>query len=179
LRLKGFDKIESGTKPAGVRPARGGFGIRNALKTDLALLLIRLPVGAVFFAHGAQKAFGWFGGQGLQKTVEMMSKTYPVIVPYLVSLGEVAAGLGLILGFLTRVAAAGMFIEMAGAVLLVHWKAGFFAQNQGFEFPLTLCLVSLAIVVLGPGSFSFDAARARNRSRANEVSRRAPVVEGS
>src|SRR5262249_2656530 len=140
---------------------------------------MRFPVGAVFFAHGAQKAFGWFGGQGLQKTGEMMSKTYPVVVPYLVSLGEVAAGLGLILGFLTRVAAAGTFIEMLGAITLVYWKSGFFSENRGFEFPLTLCLVSLAIVLLGPGSFSFDAARARNRSRASEVSRRAPVVEGS
>ena len=152
--------------------------MRN-VKSDLALLLIRLALGVVFFAHGAQKAFGWFGGHGLQQTVEMMSKSYPLIVPYLVSFGEVAAGIGLLLGLLTRIAAAGMFIEMAGAVTLVHWKSGFFSENHGFEFPLTLCLVSLAMVLLGPGAFSFDAARARNRSRASEVSRRAPVVEGS
>jgi len=151
--------------------------MRNGAKSDLALLLMRLAVGAVFFAHGAQKAFGWFGGPGLQKTVEMMSKTYPVIVPYLVAFGEFAAGLGLILGLLTRIAAAGMFLEMAGAVFLVHWKSGFFSQNHGFEFPLTLCLVSLAIVLLGPGAYSLDAAFQRERSRADVVSRRAPAME--
>jgi putative oxidoreductase len=151
--------------------------MRNGPKTDLALLLMRLPVGAVFFAHGAQKALGWFGGPGLQKTVDMMSKSYPPIVAYLVSFGELAAGLGLIVGLLTRIAAAGMFIEMLGAVLLVHWKGGFFSENKGFEFPLTLCLVSLAIVLLGPGAFSLDAAFKKDRNRSVEVSRRVPAAE--
>jgi putative oxidoreductase len=151
--------------------------MRNGPKTDLALLLMRLPVGAVFFAHGAQKVFGWFGGPGLQKTVEMMSQAYPPIVAYLVSFGELTAGLGLIVGFLARIAAAGMFIEMLGAVLLVHWKGGFFSQNKGYEFPLTLCLVSLAIVLLGPGAFSLDAAFRRDRTRVGEVSRRVPAAE--
>jgi putative oxidoreductase len=151
--------------------------MKNSTKHDAALLFMRLPVGAVFFAHGAQKAFGWFGGPGFQNVVEMMSKTYPPIVAYLVSFGEVAAGLGLIFGFLTRIAAAGMFIEMLGAVTLVHWKAGFFSQNKGFEFPLTLCLVSLAILLLGPGAFSLDAKFKRDRNRALEVSRRAPTAE--
>ena len=127
-------------------------------KTDAGLLLIRLAPGIVFFVHGAQKVFGWFGGHGLAVTVEGMSKAgMPSIVAYLVSFGELLAGLGLIVGLLTRIAAAGMFIEMLGAVLIVHMKYGFFAEHRGFEYPLTLCLVCLGVVLAGPGAYSLDA----------------------
>ncbi len=127
----------------------------NSRNTDTALLLIRLVVGVVFFAHGAQKVLGVFGGYGLQGTVAAMTKSgMPVIVPYLVSFGELLGGLGLIFGVLTRIAAAGMFIEMLGAVLLVHWKNGFFADKMGFEYPLTLCIVCLGILLAGPGKFA-------------------------
>ncbi len=127
----------------------------NSRNTDTALLLIRLVVGVVFFAHGAQKVLGVFGGYGLQGTVAAMTKAgMPVIVPYLVSFGELLGGLGLIFGVLTRIAAAGMFIEMLGAVLLVHWKNGFFADKMGFEYPLTLCIVCLGILLAGPGKFA-------------------------
>jgi putative oxidoreductase len=123
--------------------------------TDTALLLLRLVVGVVFFAHGAQKVLGLFGGHGLQGTVAAMTKMgFPVIVPYLVSFGELLAGLGLIFGILSRIAAAGMFLEMLGAVLLVHWKNGFFGDKMGFEYPLTLCIVCLAILIAGPGRFA-------------------------
>jgi putative oxidoreductase len=134
----------------------------NSKKTDIALLLIRIATGIVFFAHGGQKVFGWFGGQGLQATVDSFTKSgMPEAIAYLVSFGELAAGLGLIFGFLTRIAAAGMFIEMLGAVLLVHWKGGFFADKQGFEYPLTLCMVCLAILITGAGAYSLDAAMKR------------------
>jgi putative oxidoreductase len=131
----------------------------NSTKRDTALFLIRVAAGIVFFAHGAQKLFGWFGGYGLSATVGAMTKNgLPPVVPYLVSFGETAAGLGLILGLLTRIAAGGMFIEMLGAVLIVHWRNGFFAENKGFEFPLTLCLVCLAVTITGAGAYSIDAA---------------------
>ena len=134
----------------------------NPRKMDLALLLIRVVVGVVFFAHGSQKVFGWFGGYGLRGTVEGMTKMgLPIAVPYLVAFGEFTAGLGLIFGFLSRIAAAGMFIEMLGAVLLVHWKAGFFADHKGFEYPLTLCIVSLGIAITGAGAYSIDASMRR------------------
>jgi len=127
----------------------------NSRNTDIALLLIRLIVGVVFFAHGAQKVLGLFGGHGLQATVAAMTKNgFPIVVPYLVSFGELLAGLGLIFGFLSRIAAAGMFIEMLGAVLVVHWKNGFFNDKMGIEFPLTLCIVCLGILIAGPGRFA-------------------------
>jgi putative oxidoreductase len=127
-------------------------------KVNLALLFTRIAVGIVFFAHGGQKVFGWFGGRGLAATVDGMTKAgMPAVIPYLVAFGELAAGLGLIVGLLTRIAAGGMFIEMLGAVLLVHLKAGFFAENKGFEYPLTLCLVCLALILTGAGAYSLDA----------------------
>jgi putative oxidoreductase len=130
---------------------------------DLALLFARIAVGIVFFAHGSQKVFGWFGGKGLAATVDGMTKMgMPTVVPYLVAFGELAAGLGLIVGLLTRIAAGGMFIEMLGAVLIVHWKGGFFADNKGFEYPLTLCLVCLALMLTGAGAYSLDAVLRRN-----------------
>jgi len=131
----------------------------DSRKSDVALFLLRAVVGAVFFAHGAQKVLGWFGGSGLPGTVDAMTKNgMPVLVPYLVAFGELLAGLGLIFGVLTRIAAAGMFIEMLGAVLIVHAKNGFFSDKHGFEFPLTLCIASLAILIQGAGAYSFDAA---------------------
>jgi putative oxidoreductase len=137
----------------------------NTRRTDVALLLVRVILGVVFFAHGSQKLFGWFGGHGLQATVAGMGKMgMPTVVPYLVSYGEVAAGLGLIVGLFSRIAAAGMFVEMLGAVLIVHGKNGFFAENHGFEYPLVLCVGSLAIALLGGGAYSLDAAFKRKRS---------------
>jgi putative oxidoreductase len=127
----------------------------NSRNTDIALLLVRLVVGVVFFAHGAQKVLGLFGGHGLQGTVAAMAKNgWPIVVPYLVSFGELFAGLGLFFGILSRIAAARMFIEMLGAVALVHWKNGLFNDKMGFEFPLTLCIVSLGILIAGPGRYA-------------------------
>lgn len=146
----------------------------NSSRWDFAVLLARVAVGIVFFAHGAQKVFGWFGGYGLQPTVDAMTKSgMPTIVPYLVSFGELAAGLGLILGFLTRIAAGGMFVEMLGAVVFVHWKNGFFADKHGFEYPLTLCLISLAVVLTGAGAYSLDAVLSREHMKPAPALKRA------
>jgi len=140
----------------------------DSRKTDTALLLIRLILGLVFLAHGAQKVFGLFGGHGLQATVQFMTKSgMPVIVPYLVSFGELAAGIGFIFGFLTRIAAAGMFLEMLGGVFLIHWKNGFFMnwegnqKGEGFEYTLTLCVICLALLISGAGAYSIDASMRR------------------
>jgi putative oxidoreductase len=148
-------------------------------RIDLALLFTRIAVGIVFFAHGAQKVFGWFGGKGLAATVDGMTKAgMPAVVPYLVAFGELAAGLGLIVGLLTRIAAGGMFIEMLGAVLLVHLKGGFFAENKGFEYPLTLCLVCLVLMLTGAGAYSLDAVLRRNPLPVNRPSSGLPRGRG-
>lgn len=144
----------------------------NRRSTDLALLLVRLILAVVFFAHGAQKVFGWFGGHGLRATVEYMtSQGMPAAIPYLVSFGELAAALGFVVGLLTRIAAAGMLIEMLGAVFLIHWKNGFFMnwegklKGEGFEYPLTLAIVLLALAIAGAGAYSIDFSFRRGRLR--------------
>jgi putative oxidoreductase len=123
------------------------------LTVDLSLLAVRVIVGVIFAAHGAQKMFGWFGGMGLTKTVEMMGGGP---LPYLVSIGECFGGVGLIFGFLTRFSAAANIVIMIGAIAMVHGKNGFFLQNQGFEYNLALIGLLLPIFICGPGRFSIS-----------------------
>lgn len=122
-----------------------------------ALSIVRLVLGIIFFMHGGQKVMGWFGGPGLAGIVDMMTqKGMPSIVAYLVSFGELLGGLGLIAGCLSRLAALGILIIMLGAIFLVHLKSGFFAQNGGFEYPLALASMALAIVLGGGGCMAMD-----------------------
>lgn len=141
-------------------------------ETDFALLLIRLGVALVFFAHGAQKVFGRFGGPGLSGFVGYMkSQGMPVAIPYLVAFGELLGAIALVFGFLTRLAAAGLLLEMLGAILVIHRKFGFFMnwsgnlKGEGFEYSLTLAIVLLSLLVAGAGDYSLDASVFRTRWR--------------
>jgi putative oxidoreductase len=121
-----------------------------------ALSIVRLVLGIIFFMHGSQKVMGWFGGPGLSGIVQMMTGMgMPAIVAYLVAFGEFLGGIGLIVGCLSRFAAAGIFIIMVGAIVTVHWKNGFFAP-QGFEYPLALAAMALSIVIGGGGCVAID-----------------------
>ena len=117
---------------------------------DISLLLMRVIVGAIFAAHGAQKLFGAWEGAGLAKTVEQMGSP----LGYLVTIGEFFGGLGLVVGFLTRFSAASLIVIMIGAIATVHGKNGFFLQNQGFEYNLALIGLLLPILICGPGRYS-------------------------
>lgn len=116
---------------------------------DVSLLFVRVIVGVIFAAHGAQKLFGAFGGMGLAETVKMMGP-----LGYLVTIGEFFGGLGLVFGFLTRFSAAANIVIMIGAIVMVHGRNGFFLQNQGFEYNLALIGLLLPILLVGPGRFS-------------------------
>jgi putative oxidoreductase len=118
---------------------------------DTSLLLVRVIVGVIFAAHGAQKLFGAWGGPGLAKSIEML-QVGPV--GYLVVIGEFFGGLGLILGFLTRFSAASLIVIMIGAIAMVHGQHGFFLQNQGFEYNLALIGLLVPPLLCGPGQFS-------------------------
>jgi putative oxidoreductase len=117
---------------------------------DMSLLLLRVIVGVIFAAHGAQKLFGAWGGKGLTATVEQMGSP----LGYLVTIGEFFGGLGLVFGFLTRFSAASLIVIMIGAIATVHGKNGFFLQNQGFEYNLALIGLLLPILIAGPGRYS-------------------------
>jgi putative oxidoreductase len=113
---------------------------------DVSLLILRVVVGVIFAAHGAQKLFGVFGGMGLAETVKMMGP-----LGYLVTIGEFFGGLGLIVGFLTRFSAASLIVIMLGAIAIVHGKNGFFLDKGGFEYNLALIGLLLPILIVGPG----------------------------
>lgn len=116
---------------------------------EVSLLIIRVIVGMIFAAHGAQKLFGVFGGPGLSKIVEMMGP-----IAYLVAIGECFGGLGLIVGFLSRFSAAANIVIMIGAIKMVHGQHGFFLQNSGYEYNLALIGLLAPVLLAGPGRFA-------------------------
>jgi putative oxidoreductase len=122
---------------------------------DVALLLARVIVGAVFMAHGAQKLFGAFGGPGLSAFVGMMGP-----IGYLVAIGEFFGGLGIVVGFLSRFSAASIIVIMLGAIAMVHGKVGFFMNwmgnqgGEGFEYHLLAIGILLVVLIAGPGRYA-------------------------
>ena len=122
------------------------------------LLLLRVVIGGTMFSHGAQKLFGWFGGPGLRGTAgffESLGWRMPLALAFLAGLAE-TSGLAFALGLLTPLAALGIAVVMVNAILVVHWRNGFFNGNGGIEFPLALATVAVAVAATGPGRFSID-----------------------
>ena len=125
---------------------------------DLGLLLIRIMLGVVFMFHGGQKLFGWFDGPGMEGYIKMIEGMEQVPMPkvsaYLSACTEFIGGLLLLVGFLTRLVAIPLVINMLAAVYLVHRTA--FSGPSGMEFPLTLAVVTAGIALTGAGCFSID-----------------------
>ncbi len=117
-----------------------------AMRIDTALVIVRLVLGVIFIAHGSQKLFGAFSGPGLSTWIGMVGH-----VGYLVAIGEFFGGIGIIAGFLSRFSSAAIIMIMMGAIVWVHAKNGFFAGDNGFEYPLALIGLAVPILVLGPG----------------------------
>ena len=137
----------------------------DRLRTGLAIL--RIVIGIVFAAHGAQKLFV-FGLAGVTAGFAQMGIPLPGISAPLVALVEFLGGIALIIGLLTRLAAVGLAIDMLGAIMLVHLKGGFFMPS-GVEFALTLLAACIAIAVGGPGAFAVDDEIAKRRGAAVRV----------
>ena len=134
-----------------------------ATSNDVALTTLRVVLGVVFFAHGAQKMLGWFGGYGFQGTMGFFEHMgMPAPVAFLIICTEFFGGLGLIVGLLSRIAALGIGVEMIGAIFLVHLPNGFFMnwfgtqKGEGFEYHLLVTAVAAALLLRGSGAFSLD-----------------------
>ena len=132
-------------------------------RLDLALVILRLAVGAVFIAHGGQKLFV-YGLDGVTGAFAQMGVPLPGLVGPAVALLEFFGGIALVVGLLTRVAALGLAATMVGAIALVHAPAGFFLPN-GAEFALSLLAATVTLALAGAGGFAVDAALASRRAR--------------
>ena len=139
-----------------------------ATDDDIATAVLRLVLGVVFFAHGAQKMLGWFGGYGFSGTMGFFTGTMHIPAPFafLAIAAEFFGGLGLILGFLTRIAAFGITVNMVVAIATVHSAFGFFMnwsgtqKGEGFEYHLLTIGVTTFLMIRGAGAFSIDRALA-------------------
>lgn len=142
--------------------------LRKLLLTDdnTATVILRLILGVVFFAHGAQKMLGWFGGPGFSGTVGMFTNFMHIPAPLaiLAICAEFLGGLGLIFGFLTRIAAAGIAVNMLVATAFLHRHFGFFMnwtgtqKGEGFEYHLLVLAMTAFLLIRGAGAYSLDRA---------------------
>jgi putative oxidoreductase len=139
--------------------------LNRILQTDNspAQLMIRLALGVVMFPHGAQKAFGWFGGQGFTGTIHAFSGMgFPVWSTLLLIVTESLGALALAAGFLTRIWALGFVISMSICVWLNHFQHGFFMnwfgqqEGEGFEYHILVLGMALALLIKGGGMLSLD-----------------------
>lgn len=136
----------------------------TATPDSWGLTALRVPIGIIFAAHGAQKLFGWFGGYGLEGTAGWLA-SIGLEPGYLMALlaggAEFFGGLALVLGLLVRPAAAVLAFTMLVAIFSVHIGNGLFMSNNGYEFGLALLAASVALALAGAGSVSVDRALAR------------------
>jgi len=136
--------------------------IKNVLTTEAGFgaFALRVPVGIIFAAHGAQKLFGWFGGYGLEGTagwMESIGLAPGVLMALLAGSAEFFGGLALVLGLLTRPAVLALSIAMLVAIFSVHFANGLFMSNNGYEFGLALLAASVSLLFSGAGKASVDA----------------------
>lgn len=128
-------------------------------RDGLDALALRIPIGIIFMAHGAQKLFGWFGGYGLEATGQWMA-SIGLQPGYLMALAagsaEFFGGALLLLGLLTRPSAAVLAFTMVIAIFSTHIQHGLFMSNNGYEFALAMLAASVALTLRGAGSVSID-----------------------
>ena len=135
-----------------------------ATNNDTATTILRLVLGVIFFAHGAQKVLGWFGGYGFTGTMGFFTGVLhiPAVFAFLAIAAEFLGGLGLIFGLITRVAAFGVFCNMIVAVVMVHSQFGFWMnwtgtqKGEGYEYHLLLLAASAFLMIRGAGAASVD-----------------------
>ena len=132
-------------------------------------LLLRAAVGGFFIGHGTQKLFGWFGGQGLKKQAEHfegMGLKPGMVNAAAAGAAETLGGAGILLGYRTPLASAGIVSVMLTAIDRVHLKNGPWAHKGGYEYNVVLAAAAVSLAESGPGGLSLDALRGKERSGA-------------
>lgn len=141
--------------------AKGTFDVTGLL----APLMLRIPLGLIFMAHGSQKLLGLFGGSGLTGTFKTFEEKLgiPPIFTLLAIIAEFGGGFGVLTGFLTRLSAAGIAAVMMVAIYKVHWVHGFFlngacvaGRGHGIEYAVALLGMALYLVLAGGGRWCLD-----------------------
>jgi len=171
IQIVDFTQVQAYQNKSPVSPSlaehagRGGIMLRKLMNTqnEYSVALARIAFGVVFFAHGAQKMLGWFGGSGFSATISGFAKFgMPTAVALFAIFVEFFGSLSLLLGLLSRVAALAIIIEMIGAVLTVHIHNGFFMnwmgnqKGEGFEYHIIAVTLAFLILVQGAGAVSID-----------------------
>jgi putative oxidoreductase len=129
------------------------------MSIDTGLLILRVFAGLVLAAHGSQKLFGWFGGHGFAGTtkwIESQGFRPAFFWTALAALGEFGGGLLLALGLLGPLGTLAIIGAMLVAIIKVHGSNGFWGQKNGYEYPLTLLVISVVLGLTGNGSYSLD-----------------------
>ena len=141
--------------------AKGSFDATGLI----APLMLRIPLGLIFMAHGAQKLLGLFDGPGLTATFKTYEEKMgiPPIFTLLAIIAEFGGGFGILTGFLTRLSAAGISAVMLVAMYKIHWAHGFFlavsggvGRGNGIEFNLALLGMALYLLIAGGGRWCLD-----------------------
>jgi putative oxidoreductase len=140
-----------------------------ATRNDWYLTVLRLAAGIMILPHGLQKTFGWFGGPGFTKTMGFFTngEHIPAVFAFLGIMAEFLGGIGLILGFLTRIAAFGVLVNMVVAIVAFNSRFGFFMnwggnqKGEGIEFHLLAIAILLGVMLRGAGPVSIDRAIAK------------------
>lgn len=141
--------------------------VNRLLSTNagFATLAVRVPVGIIFAAHGAQKLFGWFGGYGLAGTGQFMESiglSPGTVMAALAGGAEFFGGLALLIGLAVRPASVVLAFTMLIAIFSAHFSKGLFLANGGYEYALALLAVTVGLVFSGAGRVSVDAVLGRD-----------------
>ena len=170
------------TAPSAASPSRARalltalFSSRTApLPADCALIAARIVLAWIFIYHGSRRLFGWFDGPGIHDSGLFFANTAHLhpgeLFAVMGGFIEFAGGIALLLGFVARLAGAGIFVDMMMAIVTVTWANGINATGgkSGYELNLALGTLALVIAFFGAGRFSVDAL----------IERRLRPVEGS
>lgn len=136
------------------------IGSLTGTNADWIVTIACIVLGVIFFAHGAQKMLGWYGGPGLASSMRTFTEHLhlPSTLAFLVIAGELFSGIGLF----SRIAALFIVLTMAGAIATVHFRFGLFLnwfgtqKGHGIEYHLLAIALALIVVVKGAGAFSLD-----------------------